>query len=170
MNTFLDLALKRFSARKFSDKPIEQDKIDYILAAAKASPTARNMQPQKIYLIKSEQGIEKAEAVSPCIYGSKYVFMLCTDGTDAHNAFNDHPYGETDIAIVCTHMMLAAKDVGVDSCWVGHLNTEKAKELFELPENETVWCFLPVGYIADDCEPADRHTIRKDISEYYKEI
>ncbi len=170
MKDFLDLAQSRYSARKFSSKPIEKEKLDYILAAAKAAPTARNMQPQKIYLITSDRSLKIAESVSPCIYGAKYVFMLCSDGTEALNAFNGRPCAETDVAIICTHMMLAAKDVGIDSCWVGHLDTEKAKELFNLPENETVWCFLPIGYPDADCAPADRHTIRKDISEYFKEI
>ena len=45
---FLELAKNRFSLRKFSDKKVEKEKIDYILAAMQAAPTAVNFQPQRI--------------------------------------------------------------------------------------------------------------------------
>ena len=55
MNNFLDLAKERYSVRKFTDKPIEKDKLEKILEAAKVAPTAKNLQPVKIYVLQSEE-------------------------------------------------------------------------------------------------------------------
>ena len=57
--SFLALASSRYSVRKFSDKPVEQEKIDAILAAARVSPTACNNQPQKIYVVRNPENVEK---------------------------------------------------------------------------------------------------------------
>ena len=56
---FLDFARERYSVRSFSDRPVEQDKIDRILEAGQVAPTALNFQPQKIYILKSEEALEK---------------------------------------------------------------------------------------------------------------
>ena len=60
---FLELAKNRFSLRKFSDKKVEKEKIDYILAAMQAAPTAVNFQPQRILVLTDEKELEK---VSKC--------------------------------------------------------------------------------------------------------
>ena len=62
---FLELAKNRFSLRKFSDKKVEKEKIDYILAAMQAAPTAVNFQPQRILVLTDEKELEK---VSKCGY------------------------------------------------------------------------------------------------------
>ena len=56
---FLELAKKRYSERFFDSRPIEQDKLDKILEAGGIVPTACNYQPQRFYLIRSEDGLEK---------------------------------------------------------------------------------------------------------------
>ena len=55
---FLELAKNRFSLRKFSDKKVEKEKIDYILAAMQAAPTAVNFQPQRILVLTDEKDDE----------------------------------------------------------------------------------------------------------------
>jgi nitroreductase len=69
------------------------------------------------------------------------------------------PYssGETDVAIVCTHMMLAAWEEGIGSCWVGYFNSDSVSEALGLDENVRVTAMLPIGYPADDAEPLKLH-------------
>lgn len=62
---FLNLAEQRFSVRKYSDKEIEQSKIDAILKAAQLAPTATNAQPQQIFVLRSEESRKKAAKVTP---------------------------------------------------------------------------------------------------------
>ena len=65
--------------------------------------------------------------------------------------------GETDAAIVCTHMMLQAFELGIGSCWVGYFNPQVVAETLGLPENVTVSALLPMGYPAEDAKPLPLH-------------
>ena len=76
---FLELAEKRYSVKNFTDKPVEEDKIRKILKAGMLAPTAKNNQPQKIYILKSQKALEMINTLSPCIYGAKTVFLIGYD-------------------------------------------------------------------------------------------
>ena len=71
---------------------------------------------------------------------------------------NGHPSGETDAAIVTTHMMLAAYEEGIGSCWVGVFNSDEVKEALGLPQELTVTALMPMGYPAEDAKPAPFHS------------
>ena len=98
------------------------------------------------------------------------MFVVCSDDSDWVSPFNGRCSGEMDASIVCTHMMLAAEDVGLGTCWVCWCDTDRIKQLLDLPENVTVQCLLPFGYPAENAAPAARHTERKPISEVVTEI
>lgn len=70
-----------------------------------------------------------------------------------------------DASIVTAHLMLAAHDAGLGSCWVMYFDPEKTRALFGLPENIVPVAFWPVGYAAEDCQPADRHFSLKSIDD-----
>ena len=65
MEDFLQLAEERYSVRHYSQKEIESEKLDKILRAAQVAPTAANYQPQRIFVLKSEEALEKAKSVTP---------------------------------------------------------------------------------------------------------
>ena len=130
MNNFLDLAKERYSVRKFTDKPIEKDKLEKILEAAKVAPTAKNLQPVKIYVIQSEEALEKINSLTRCIFGAKTVFLIAYDKEkEWHNPLEEGvKSGQEDASIVATHMMMEAADLGIGTCWVNFFpNTETAK-------------------------------------------
>ena len=111
---FSELVKNRYSVRSFEPKEIEPDKLNAVLEAGRAAPTAKNNQPQKIYVVKSEAALEKLNSVCRCIFGAKTVLAVGYDkNLDWQNPLMP-PYhsGETDAAIVCTHMMLAAAEQG----------------------------------------------------------
>lgn len=166
--SFLDLAKARYSVRKFSDKPVEDEKIEAILEAAKIAPTAKNFQPVKIYVLKSPEAIEKINKVSPCIYGAKLVMMVAYDlELSYRSGWNPGILtGDVDAAIVCTHMMLEAADLGLGSCWVARFARADAHRTFELPENVVPVALLPIGYAAEGAAPSPRHTEYRDDSEW----
>lgn len=62
-NTFLDLAKERYSVRKFTEQQIEQEKLDKILEAGNVAPTAVNYQPQRIYVLQSEEALAKVSSI-----------------------------------------------------------------------------------------------------------
>ena len=157
--TFLELAKARYSVRSFKNQPIEDEKLNLILEAGHIAPTACNNQPQKIYIAKSEDARKKLASVCRCTFDAPVILVVCYDrDLDWKNKLQPgYESGETDAAIVCTHMMLEAAELGIGSCWVGYFNAQAVSEALGLPENVTVSALLPMGYPADDAKPLDLH-------------
>ena len=132
---FMELAADRYSVRSFSDKPVEQEKIDLILKAAQLAPTAVNFQPQMIYVLKSEAALGKINRLCRCIYGAPLVFLICSDERKTWKSQTEPGYsaGEMDCSIVCAHMMLEAWELGVGSVWVRLFDVNKVAKAFDLP-------------------------------------
>ena len=162
--SFLELAKSRFSVRSFKTDAIENEKMDRILEAGRVAPTACNLQPQRIFVIKSQEMREKLAAICRFTFGAPVILAVGYD-RDAcwkNKRMNGHPSGETDAAIVTTHMMLAAYEEGIGSCWVGVFNSDEVKDALGLPQNITVTALMPMGYPAEDTMPAPFHSeIRK---------
>ncbi len=166
---FLELAKARYSERKFCDKKVEDEKIKLILEAGRIAPTAKNYQPQFTYVVKSEEGLKKMNEVSPCIYGAPVVLLVCTKKDVVWHSATDETFNsiEVDASIVCTHMMLEAKNLGLESCWVLRFDKKKAIELFNIPENILPICVLDIGY-TENGQPSPRHLDKKPLEEMYK--
>lgn len=73
--------------------------------------------------------------------------------------------GVEDASIVATHMILAAADEGVDSCWINFFDPEKLAEALGLPENEEILMVMDLGYAAEGAGPLGNHTSRKPLNE-----
>lgn len=153
---------ERTATRKFSNKKVEKEKLDKILNAGRLAPTAKNVQPFKIYVIDSEEGIKKLDAATPCRYGAQTVLLVCGDHEKAYKK-EEYPIYVMDVSIVTTHMMLEATNLGVDNIWIEMFDGNKLKELFDIPENLTPVCLLPIGYKSKLCPPNPMHKIRKKI-------
>ena len=167
MCDFLNLAQKRYSVRKFQSAPVEQEKIDRILAAASLAPTACNNQPQKIYVVTSEAARKALAEVTPCTFHAPVVFVIGYDETRSAKGiiYDGYDFGNTDAAIVCTHMMLEAAAQGLGTCWVGYFNEEKVKAALGIPEGIRIRNLLPTGYAAENSAPSDRHTASRAAGE-----
>lgn len=159
MKDFITLAKERYSVRKFKDAVIEREKLSLILEAAKVAPTACNYQAVKIYVLESNEALERINSLSRCIFGAKTVLLVCYDTSKEWKSpfESDVHSGVEDASIVATHMMLEAYDLGIGSCWVNLFNTEKVKEAFELPENMKPVLLMPLGYVSEDAHPAHLH-------------
>lgn len=165
---FLELAKERFSVRNFSDKPIEQTKLDKILEAGNVAPTAVNYQPQKIYVLQSDDALAKVNSVCKCIYGAKTVLMFAYDSNQdwKNPRENGKHSGDQDVSIVATHIMLEAWNLGIGSCWVNLFSNSELEKIFNLPENEKTVLLMPLGYLAEGTKPNEKwHFGHKEISE-----
>ena len=170
--TFFELAKSRYSVRSFQNTPIEEEKLNQILEAGRIAPTACNNQPQKIYVAKSKESRDKLASVCPCTFDAPVILVVCYDRTRNWKSklMPGYESGETDAAIVCTHMILQAADLGIGSCWVGYFNAQAVSEVLELPENVTVSALLPIGYAAEDAKPAPLHTQYRSFTDTITEI
>ena len=157
--TFQELAHARYSVRSFQDRPIEEEHLNLILEAGRVAPTACNFQPQKIYVAKSAEAREKLASVCRCTFGAPVILVVCYDRERdwKNKLMPGYESGETNAAIVCTHMMLQAFELGIGSCWVGYFNPKTVAETLGLPENVTVSALLPMGYPAEDAQPLPLH-------------
>lgn len=161
---FEEIIRKRTAIRKFSDKELEKEKLDKILEVGRLAPTAKNNQPIKIYVIQSNNGIEKIDKASRCRYGAKTVLIVCGNEEEAYHKENSTTY-EMDSCIVATHMMLEAINIGVDNIWIESFDEKKLKEEFNIPDELTPVCLLPLGYRTEDCPINPLHNKRKDIED-----
>lgn len=165
--TFLELAKARYSVRDFSDKPVEQEKLDLILQTAQIAPTAVNSQPFKIYVLRSAEALAKMRALTRCHYNAPVILMITYNQKQEW----DNPLeagvkaGKQDTSIVATHMMLAAAEAGLGTCWVNFFSPSEVKKAFALPEEEIPAMLMPLGYPSAKAAPSPRHTETKPLEE-----
>ncbi|MBQ3271803.1 MAG: nitroreductase family protein [Solobacterium sp.] len=166
--TFAELADLRYSVKSYSSRPIEADVLKQVLeTAVNKAPTARNKQACRIYVLTSPKAMEKANALSRCIYGAPAA-LLFTYSKDEIFHYPDEPEhhsGDEDCSITATYVMLAAAEAGLGTCWVNFFTPARAKEAYALPENEEPVLLMPIGYAADGCEPLPNHTAKRPVDE-----
>ena len=163
---FLELAKTRYSCKKFSDKTVETAKLEQVLEAGRLAPTAKNNQPQHIYVLETKDSLEIADKITPCRYNAPTVLAIAYDtGNVFEYPGGKYNSGAEDAAIVATHIVLAAKAVGLDTCWVNYFDPDKAHELLKLPDNEAVTIFIDIGYADADAKPLPPHDSRKPLDE-----
>ena len=163
---FLKLSESRFSLRQFSDKPIEQEKIDTLLRVAQIAPTAENKQPQKIYIITKDEDRKKLKTVTKYTFNAPMFFLVCCDKNIAwKHKTEDYISTEIDGSIVTTHITLEAHDLGLGSVIVRSFETQKLKDLFKIPENMIPIALLPLGYPKEGAKPSKLHFQKKDVKE-----
>ena len=164
---FLKLCEDRYSMRKFDGRPLDDAHIDKILEAARLAPTAKNLQPQRIFVLKSEEALEKLGESTSCTFGTKTAFFICYNKNESWKSdFDGKDSGYVDSAIVLTHMTLAATSLGIGSTIVMWYDCEKLKASLGLPENLEPVCVLVTGDPHPDAHPSRLHTIRKEKEQF----
>jgi nitroreductase len=155
----MDLARRRSSVRRFDpDRSISDDDVHAILEAARAAPSAENSQPWRFIVMRSPAAREKLSRecfsgiFTPTRFASKapLIIALC-----AHRAKIPERLGEAvlrtalyqlDCGIAGEHLVLAAADLGIGSCWIGWFDKRKARRVLEVPAHVEVVCLIVFGY------------------------
>lgn len=155
---FSELAKERYSVRSYKNQPVETEKLLAVLEAGRVAPTACNNQPQRIKLITSAGELAKVDECTPFRFEAPAVLLVCYDKKLSWvRKFDRANSGEIDASIVATHMMMAAWELGLGSCWVMYFDPAKLSALFGLPENIVPVALLPMGYPAAEARPASGH-------------
>ena len=161
---FENVIRERHATRKFSIDKVEKDLLDKILEAGRIAPTAKNIQPIKIYVLSSQESLEKLDKATPCRYGASTVLLVCGDMENAYHK-GDYSTYEMDSVIVATHMMLEATNLGVSNIWIEMFDEEVLRKEFSIPTNYKPICLIPLGYEDEKCPPSPNHSKRKDLDE-----
>ena len=163
---FKDVVKNRYSCKSYDGRKVEPEKLEAILEAGRLAPTAKNLQEQHIYVIQSDEGLAKIDNCTPCRYNAGTCLIVAFDKNNVYTYPNStRESGVEDAAIVATHLMLAAANEGVDSCWLNCIDLDKIAGEFNLPDNEEVLMILDLGYPTEDAGPLANHNSRKPISE-----
>ena len=166
----LKLMGDRYSCRRYSTEDVKEEDILKILEAAKIAPTAHNEQPQRIYVVKSNEG--KARLMKDFKFDFKApCYLVCGYNVDEvwrNDLDGDRESGDIDVSIVMTHMMLMAEELGLGACWIGRITPELVKKNLDIPENVKVVAVLSLGYHREDDRPSKLHTIRRSNEELVK--
>jgi nitroreductase len=166
---FIDVITKRYSVRGYLDKEVEKEKLEYVLKAATIAPTGVNAQAFKVFVIDTKKN---KDALTE-IYGAKWFveapYVLCVVGLVDKawtRPWDMKNIADIDATIVMDHIILAATDVGLGTCYIGAFKADKAKRFLNLDENEVPVLFTPLGY--PNAEPRD--TPRKELDEFVEYV
>lgn len=163
---FLQLAKQRCTLRSFEEKPVEREKLEYILEASRVAPTACNRQPQRIIVVQETENIKKVQKAYNT-FGSQCIMIICRDKRlSLIRPYDNKCSGDLDIGIITDHMMLAAREKGIGSVMVGLFNPEIICEEFCIPDYIEPVALLILGYPKDGFLNPERHSDeRKHINE-----
>lgn len=170
---FLDLAKKRYSVRKYKEQPVEEEKLQKILTAARVAPTGNNQQPVRLIVVREKEGMEKLAKATRSIYNAPMGIIVCTDKRKAwQRKYDEKNICDIDASILTDHMMMEATDLGLGSLWICWFKPEVLKEEFNIPEGIEPVNILALGYPDREPESPDRHDEKRiPLSElvYYEE-
>jgi nitroreductase len=164
---FNQLARKRYSTRKYDTKPVEKEKLKYILETGRIAPSAANYQPWFFIVLEEEKHREKIwESYNrPWFKEAPVIIILCADHKKSWKRLDGKDHADIDIAIAADHMTLAAAELGLGTCWICNFDPVKCVEVLKLPAHIEPVVILSLGYPLDVCDP-DRHlTKRKTLLE-----
>jgi nitroreductase len=155
---FQTLSAARYSLRKFSPAPVEEEKLALILESGRNAPTAHNNQPQRIFVLQSPEALEKADACTSMHFHAPMTLVVAYDPEAAWKREHDGKnHGEIDAAIAVTQMMLQAADLGLGTTYVGMFEPEKLLEAFPEMAGLMPIAMLPLGYPAENARPSRLH-------------
>ena len=155
---FQTLIKERYSVRSFRPEPLPQEVVEQILAAGHLAPTGCNYQPHRILVLNTPEAMEKLRGYTRCHFGAPAALLVCHNpGESWVRPYDGALASPVDAAIVTTHMMLAAHDLGVGCCWVMHFNPAAMKDAFSIPEGIEPLALLVMGRPAEDAKPIPMH-------------
>ena len=163
---FMRILESRYSCHSFSDSPVSDTKLNMILEAGRLAPSAKNLQPTRIWVVRSEDALARLRSVHPC-YGAPVVLIVGCRNEEAWIRESDGVNAaKTDAAIFLTHLMLTATDAGLANMWIWDFNPSKIREVLPETRQHGVYALLAIGYPADgEGKPTELHTERKPLEE-----
>ena len=170
-DAFMRILESRYSCHSFDSYPVSETKLNMILEAGRLAPSAKNLQPTRIWVVKSEEALARLHTVHPC-YGAPVVLIVgCRNEeawireTDGVNA------AKTDAAIVLTHLMLTATDMGLANMWIWDFDPRKIREVLPETREHGVYALLAIGYPAEgEGKPTELHAVRKSLDQIVRTL
>ena len=148
---FLELIKKRYSVRAYKSDLVEDDKLQKVLEAARLAPTACNLQPFQFIVIHTEGKEAELRRIYSDSWFVQAPIVICVCGIPSQSWVRQDGknYCDVDVTIAMDHLILAAADLGLGTCWIGAFNPDVACEVLKLPNDVEPIAFTPLGYPDD---------------------
>ncbi len=160
--TVLEAIKKRYSCRNYIDKPIEKEKLDQVLEAARLAPSAKNLQDWRFVIVTDkEQKRKLVEAANNQIFLEKAgaIIIACTNSDYVMRC--GQPAGVIDVAIALEHICLEAAELGLATCWIGSFYPEKVRAVAGIPDDISIVELMTIGYPSDKSGSPRREPVEK---------
>ena len=160
---FLELARQRYSVRAFKSDPVEDNKLQQVLEAARLAPTAHNLQPFQLLVIHTKGREAELRRIYSAPFFVKVPILICACGIPSQSWVrrDGENYCDVDVAIAMDHLILAATNLGLGTCWIAAFDALAAREVLKLPDDVKPIVFTPLGYA--DAKPGNKS--RKPLEE-----
>jgi len=155
---FQELIRRRYSVREYRPGPVSEDALGRILEAGRLAPTAANRQPFRVVVLETKGRGEALGRVYHRAWFLQAPVVICVAGVpeEAWVRKDGRSHMDVDAAIVMDHMILAATDEGLGTCWIANFDMDAAREVFELRAGEVPLLLTPLGHAADRPAPRQR--------------
>jgi nitroreductase len=158
---FSELIEKRYSVRAYKPDPVEDDKLQQVLQAARLAPTAANRQPFQLIVIHTTGREAELKRIYHGDWFVQAPLVICACGTPAQGWVrrDGKNYNDVDVAIAMDHLILAAANLGLGTCWIAAFDPTAAREVLHLPDDAEPIAITPLGYPADRPGPKRRKAL-----------
>lgn len=165
--SFAELVAKRYSCRSYKSDPVPDDVLQGVLEAARLAPTAANRQPFRLIVVHTAARKDDLKRVYSREWFTQAPIVICACGIPdrAWVRSDGKRYTDVDVTIAMDHVIMAATDAGLGTCWIGAFNPAAAREVLGLPEAVEPIAMTPLGYPADQ-PVAKRRLALSDLVSY----
>jgi nitroreductase len=164
---FYDVIKTRRSVRRFLKRAVPEDALERVLEAARMAPSGGDRQPWRFVVVKEEQ---KKKRIARACYSQDFIAeapavlvccaIKCSSG---YEPWHDEA-GRRDTVIATDHLILAARNEGLGTCWVGAVHDKQVKKIVNVPDDVDVVMVVPIGYPASKTafrEPTGRKKLKE---------
>lgn len=161
----VQLMKQRCSVRTFQDRPVEREKLLYVLEAARVAPSACNIQPWRFIVLEDKTLMGQFAPDWVKDSAAPVLLVACGDHKEAWRRRDGKDHCDLDVAIAVDHMTLAAAEVGLGCCWICSFDAFQCATILELPDHLEPAVLLPLGYPAETKDVNRHDTARKPLDQ-----
>jgi len=164
---FSELIAKRYSVRSYKPDPVEEDKLKQVLEAARLAPTACNIQPFRLIVAETAKLRDQLRRVyrGDWLSEAPIVICGCTVPTEAWvRQYDEKNHADIDLTIAMDHLILAATNLGLGTCWIAAFDPDAAREVLQIPNGLVPTILTPLGYPADKPRSKSRKKLDELVS------
>ncbi len=156
--TFQELIQKRYSVRGYTSDPVDDRELELVLEAARLAPTACNLQPFRFVVLRTAGREDELKRLyrQPWFTQAPLIIGICGVISEGWVRRDGKIYVDVDAAIAMDHLILAATDLGLGTCWIAAFDPAAAREILKLPPGVEPIAFTPLGRPADAPRPKRR--------------